>query len=94
MKRADFKKVIKLMSGWRIDKRKGDYRLPNGEKLSDYVCTIAERFLHNNGMAISEDGDIYDIVNDKIFIPFADDETYDYLTQVERIEKIVKEMIY
>lgn len=94
MRREDFKKIIKLMSGWRIDKRKGNYRLPSGEKLSGYVCTITERFLNNNGMAIAEDGDIYDIVNDTIFIPFDDDEKYDYLTQSERIEKLVKEMIY
>ena len=73
MERADFKKVIKIMSGWRIDKRKGNYRLPNGEKLSGYVCTIMGKFLHNNG---------------------ADDEKYDYLKQSERIEKLVKEMIY
>lgn len=94
MKRADFKKVIKIMSDWRIDKRKGDYRLPNGEILSGYVCTITEKFLHNNGMAIAEDGNIYYIINDEMFIPFVSDEKYDYLTQSERIEKLVKEMIY
>ena len=94
MGRADFKKVIKIMSGWRIDKRKGNYRLPNGEKLSGYVCTITEKFFFFFFMAIAEDGDIYDIVNDTIFIPFADDEKYDYLKQSERIEKLVKEMIY
>ena len=94
MKRADFKKIIKIMSDWRIDKRKGNYHLPNGEKLSDYVCTIAERFLHNNGMAIAGNGNIYPIIGDIIFIPFADDEQYEYLTQTERIEKIVKEMIH
>ena len=94
MERADFKKVIKIMSGWRIDKRKGDYHLPSGEKLSGYVRTITEKFLNNNGMAIAENGNIYDLINGKIFIPFASDEKYDYLTQSERIEKIVKEMIY
>lgn len=94
MKREDFKKIIKIMSDWRIDKRKGNYRLPNGEKLSDYVYTITEKFLHNNGMAIADNGNIYAIIDDKIFIPFADNEKYDYLTQSERIEKLVKEMIY
>lgn len=94
MKRNDFKKIIKIMSDWRIDKRKGNYLLPSGERLSGYVRMITERFLNNNGMAISENGNIYAILDDKIFIPFARDEKYDYLTQSERIEKIVKEMIY
>lgn len=31
MKREDFKKIIKLRSFWKIDKRKGDYNLLIGE---------------------------------------------------------------
>lgn len=94
MKREDFKKIIKIMSDWRINKRKGNYLLPSGKKLSDYVYTITEKFLHNNGMAIAGNGNIYPLIGDMIFIPFSSDETYDYLTQNERIEKLVKEMIY
>ena len=94
MKRADFKKIIKIVSDWTIDKRRGNYTLPNGETLSGYLRTITERFLHNNGMAISESGNVYNIIDGEIFIPFAENEKYDYLTQSERIEKIVKEMIY
>lgn len=94
MKRADFKKIIKIMSDWTIDKRRGNYTLPNGDTVSGYLRTMAEKFLHNNGIAIAENGNIYDTINGEIFIPFAENEKYDYLTQSERIENLVKEMIY
>ena len=35
MKREDFKKIIKLRSFWKIDKRKGNYKLPNGNTFQD-----------------------------------------------------------
>lgn len=42
MKRDDFKKIIKLRSIWKIDRRKGNYTLPNGEKLTIYVKNLVE----------------------------------------------------
>ena len=35
MKREDFKKIIKLRSFWKIDRRKGNYKLPNGKFLDN-----------------------------------------------------------
>lgn len=37
MKRSDFIKIIKLRSCWKIDRRKGNYTLPTGERLSSYI---------------------------------------------------------
>ena len=42
MKREDFKKIIKLRSFWKIDKRKGNYKLPGGDNLSVYVTDLVE----------------------------------------------------
>lgn len=36
MLRKDFIKIIRLRSFWKVDKRKGDYRLPSGDRLSSY----------------------------------------------------------
>ena len=43
MKREDFKKIIKLRSFWKIDRRKGNYKLPDGSWLSEYVAKLIEQ---------------------------------------------------
>ena len=58
MKREDFKKIIKLRSFWKIDKRKGDYKLPNGKRLSDYVADLVESQMKLDNLAIRENGDL------------------------------------
>ena len=58
MKREDFKQIIKLRSGWKIDKRIGDYRLPNGKFLSDYVRKLVESQMELDSLLISKDGNL------------------------------------
>lgn len=52
MKREDFKKIIKLRSFWKIDKRKGNYELPNGNRLSSYVRELVESQMKLDGLLI------------------------------------------
>ena len=58
MKREDFKKIIKLRSFWKIDRRKGNYKLPNGERLSDYVVDLVESQMKLDNLAIRANGDL------------------------------------
>ena len=58
MKREDFKKIIKLRSVWKIDKRKGNYVLPNGEKLSSYVRELVESQMKLDNLLIRNNGDL------------------------------------
>lgn len=58
MKRQDFIKIIKIRSFWKIDRRKGNYCLPNGEKLSSYVRKLVEGQMQLDKVAITEEGDI------------------------------------
>ena len=45
MKRTDFMKIIKLRSVWKVDRRKGNYKLPNGKvkRKKENVCLFALR---------------------------------------------------
>lgn len=58
MKREDFKKIIKLRSFWKIDRRKGNYKLPNGKRLSDYVTGLVESQMKIDNLGIRENGDL------------------------------------
>ena len=58
MKREDFKKIIKLRSFWKIDRRKGNYELLNGKRLSDYVTDLVESQMKIDNLAIRENGDL------------------------------------
>lgn len=94
-----FKKIIKLRSCWKIDKRVGDYKLPNNEKLSDYVTELVKSQLELDRLAISSDGKLVSSSwNDEkkhyeLYIPFGENETCSYYEQEIRIEKLVKEII-
>lgn len=57
MKREDFKKIIKLRSFWKIDRRKGNYKLANG-RLSDYVTDLVESQMKLDNLGIRENGDL------------------------------------
>lgn len=59
MKREDFKKIIKLRSFWKIDKRKGDYKLPSGDKLSKYIRKLVVSQMQLDNLLISENGDLF-----------------------------------
>lgn len=54
--------IVKELSSWRIDKRAGDYKLPNGAKLSDYLYEIIEDFCEKYNMIIDENGVAYPIM--------------------------------
>lgn len=58
MKREDFKKIIKLRSFWKIDRRKGNYKLPNGKMLSDYVTGLVESQMKLDNLGIRANGDL------------------------------------
>ena len=59
MKRSDFVKIIKLRSYWKIDKRKGNYKLPNGNYLTSYVQDLISEQLELDKMVIAKEGNIY-----------------------------------
>lgn len=64
MTREDFKKIIKLRSCWKIDKRKGNYTLPSGDKLSVFVRQLVEGQLKLDNFGIAADGTLQPIFED------------------------------
>ena len=98
MKRNDFIKVIKLRSCWKIDRRIGDYKLPNNERISIYVEKLVREQIKLDKLAISHDGDlkycgerngtIYEIS-----APFEEIEQCGFAEQESRIEKLVREIV-
>lgn len=58
MKRKDFIQIIKLRSVWKIDKRRGNYTLPSGNKLSDYVEELVESQMKIDNLGIRANGDL------------------------------------
>ncbi len=95
MKRKELKQVFKAISDWKIDKRKGNYRLPSGRLLSDYLEEIGEDFLKAFNKAISIDGDIYDYIPQTatIFRPFLDNERTCEYEQRKRLQAVIFEML-
>ena len=95
MKRNELKTVIKAVSDWKIDKRKGNYRLPSGRLLSEYLEEIGEDFLKAFNKAISINGDIYDYYpqTDIIFRPFSDNEKTCQDEQRKRLKAAIFEML-
>ena len=107
MTKEDFKKVIKIMSHWRIDKRRGNYKLPSKERLSVYLESLINKFLVNNGLALDKNLNARDVFQSdeerylefyqkkeiKIFIPFGEDEISNYMEQDKRINMLIRELI-
>ena len=105
MKREDFKKIIKLRSCWRIDRRRGNYTLPNGEKLSSYMRDLVESQMELDNLGISKSGDLYFAVGGKwdseikefsayrIIMPFRKDEICSWDDMENRIDRLVAEII-
>lgn len=93
MKRNDFKQVVKIFSIFQIDKRKGNYTLPNGAKLSEYLQNLVSEILERNNLAIRSDGSVGEILNGKIFKPFGDDETTTPEQQEKRCTALIIEML-
>lgn len=93
MNKKNFEKIVKLYSFWKIDKRKGDYKLPSGQWLHNYVEELAEKLLLDNG--ISKDGNIYfyDKKNHYLIVPFGENEQTSETVQEYRLKKFVRELI-
>lgn len=58
MKREDFIKIIKLRSVWKVDKRKGNYKLPGGKNLSAYISKLVETQMEIDNLGIRKNGDL------------------------------------
>lgn len=84
MKRANFKQIIKLRSFWKIDKRKGNYKLPNGDLLSDYVEALVIGQMQLDNIYIRENGDLCDGIEGKWN---ADNKEFDDYTLMPAFEK-------
>jgi hypothetical protein len=97
MKREEFKQVVKAFSFWRIDKRKGNYRLPSGARLSFYLEELTSDLCNNNKIAFAKNGNLYKKIifdgKDIISIPFAEDENFNNAEQEKRIKSFVCELL-
>jgi hypothetical protein len=105
MKRDDFKKIIKLRSIWKIDRRKGNYTLPNGEKLTIYVKKLVESQMKIDNLLIASNGDLYfgtggewdsgrkEFDDFTICPPFSENEICTFDEMESRINRIVNEIV-
>lgn len=105
MKREDFKKIIKLRSFWKIDRRKGNYKLPNGDKLSDCVQSLVESQMQLDSLGIRANGDLCAVSgggwntetkefdNYMLMPAFENNENCSYDDMERRIKFIVHEII-
>lgn len=105
MKRIVFIKIIKLRSIWKIDKRRRDFDLPNGNKLSTYIKHLVETQMEIDSLLIRENGDLCNCVggnwnketkmfDDYTLLPaFEDNETCSIDEMERRVNKLVYEII-
>lgn len=105
MKREDFVKIIKIRSCWEIDKRRGNYKLPSGERLSVYVTTLIESQLKIDNLGIRENGNLCfctggewnkeskEFDNFTLFPDFEANESCTYNDMERRIQHLASEII-
>lgn len=105
MKRTDFMQIIKLRSCWKIDKKKGNYELPNGERLSVYITGLVESQMQLDNLGITSNGNLAFCTGGKwntdtkefddytLMPDFADNETCTYDEMERRIKRLVSEII-
>lgn len=105
MKRTDFIQIIRLRSCWKIDKRKGNYELPNGDRLSRYVTELVESQMQLDNLLIRNDGDLCfgyggkwnadtkDFDDYTLMPAFESNETCTYDGMERRIKRLVSEII-
>jgi len=58
MKRTDFMQIIKLRSVWKVDKRKGNYILPNKKELNNYIEELVKSQMKLDNLGIRENGNL------------------------------------
>lgn len=93
MTRKELATIIKARSIWKIDRRRGDYKLPNGERLSEYVYDLVESQLSLDNLGILANGNMA-FLNNKILMPaFKPNEETTEIEQEERIKNFVDELI-
>lgn len=94
MKKETFRQVVKAFSFWKIDRRKGNYTLPSGLRLSDYLEDLTSELLKNNRLAFRKNGDIGELVGkNEIFVPFAEDERTSEAEQQKAIKLFVYDLL-
>ena len=105
MKRTDFIQIIKLRSTWKIDRRKGNYKLPNGERLSRYITDLVESQMKLDKLGIRANGDLCfcqggewntetkDFDDYRLMPPYQDNEICSFDDMEKRIERLVYEII-
>lgn len=104
IKRDDFIKIIKLRSYWKIDKRKGNYKLLNGTYLYDYIFELVTGQLNLDNLVIANDGNLYNgfggdwnnkkkVFDDYIIYLSKVNEICTFDNQENRIKSLVKEII-
>jgi hypothetical protein len=110
MNRSDFIKIIKLRSFWKIDKRRGNYTLPSGERLSHYIDGLVRGQLMLDMVAPASNGELamcadIDPSNATeldeaklpiyhLMIPFGENETCNFDTMQIRIKSLVNAVIH
>ncbi len=104
MKRSDFIKIIRLRSCWKIDRRKGNYMLPNGERLSSYIDDLVRGQLELDKLGIMSNGELESCAATErdnaglpiytVFVPFKDNETITFDEMEIRIKKLTNEIIH
>lgn len=105
MKRKDFMQIIKLRSTWKVDKRRGNYELPDGKLLSTYIKYLVESQMKLDNLGIRTNGDLClcnggdwnkdtTDFNDYTLMPaFKDNETCSREEMERRINSLVSEII-
>lgn len=99
IKRNDFTKIVKMLSFWKIDRRKGNYELVGGKKLKDYLFDLVQGFCLDNSLAFGDDGHLHYAEREKASVKMfyfwmpKVEETTSY-EQVIRIERFISEMLY
>lgn len=58
MKRTDFASIIKIMSYWKVDGRRGNYTLPSGIRIKRYIEELISEALRKYDAAVTADGNI------------------------------------
>ena len=105
MIRTDFIQIIKLRSVWKVDRRRGNYKLPNGERLSKYVTKLVESQLEIDNLGIRNNGNLClctggnwntetnEFDDYTLRSDFNDDEVCSYDDMERRINTLVSEII-
>lgn len=106
MKREDFKKIIKLRSCWKIDKRKGNYELPSGGHLLDHIRGLVESQMQLDSLGIRSNGDLCFMhggdwntetkeFDDYTLMPdFEENEVCSFYEMEKRIKLLTQELLY